>query len=1355
MADVAVISVDIERTKAISGSKAIKRELETLRKSVRGLSSDLTKLNKALGRSGSGLGKKAKEAQTEIGKLKQKITSVDRAAKKGKNSIQKFTGRMTELSKSTQLALGPLSGIAARITALSSLVKGSNLIMVGFIVTMVALGAAFFKGTKLLIAFEDAMRDVAKNTGRTGKALTILSTEIRRLAPQFGIAAEELAGIASVAAQLGIKGNKDLLTFTKTIAQLTRATNLTGREGALNLARLLNVTNEGIKRLPVLASVIADLGANSAALETEILAAGTAVARVTAIFGISSTDAIALGTAMASLGVKAEAGATAIGRVFAQIQETLGETGRRAKNLEILFGLPISKIKKLFEEDALKALQLFILGLKRVDDAGVSATSVLKDFGLASVRESKTILALANNIQKLFDTIDRKTREEKTPDALTKQFTIRQASLQRRLDQFVETMKELGRVLGSLIFPILSDFIDNLTIGTARFTAAIQGLKVSVKDVMAVLRVIGSSPLFAPFLAGTDLLSASNRRFGIASAPTVGPSVGPLLPGQAPGIGPAIGPLLPGQIRPEAFKKLADESNKVGRAFLEAAGASDLFTEGLANAGEGANRLVTGPLEKFLIKIGELRVKLAELASGNISDPLLAGDRIRAARLLKGVETVADTEKAIAAVNDLANAFGIVVIKGENAEDTLTRVFTVVREGEKAAKLMQQRFDRAFKSIITGFERALFQMFRGTKNRNIIGEFVDFIKDAFANLFAQLIAASVTQSFLAPIFANLATNFLGADPNRVEKAIQNVTGNADFTVAQTATGGGGLAGAASAFGDVVDELGALLGVGTRGLDPEGNEIIIGGLTKKAQDTFGKVFEGAAIGSLLFGAKSLPALIGAGIGAALGEKVGKALAGTFGKLGKNLGDVLGQKFGDSLGKFFGKIAGPLGEILGSAIGAKLGNLIAKKPKASVFLGASGGQAIVADIVKGRKNSSPVEEVTAIGQIIVDTFNSIAEALGTSISDAIDLRFKIKLGKESPFRVTIAGVTKFFTSQVEAIGDAIKRGILEGNIFKDVPQAVLTVLRRTAAITPQDILKEVEFAIDFSKGFGVFDAILTDLAKQLKALDDKFRIAADRAQQLGLSVRAVDLAKDINFQGLKLDFNKDIRLLLLDIINPVEAELLRQAEIGQQRLDDAALIGADIAAIEKLNMLERQKIVERFGAETTNILEQFLVDITATPQSRLPLATSLANAQSRFSMLRGQFLAGDVGLSTDLINASRDLLELTGRREATGPGFFSTQTLVEDTIRAALEIQNASINEIDLLTDLNFAIESGNQQRDEMIDLLRQLVEGPGDDTTPFIGLPGGRVGTSGTGGGGSGVATFEGGGSISPRFNRER
>ena len=81
-----------------------------------------------------------------------------------------------------------------------------------------------------------------------------------------------------------------------------------------------------------------------------------------------------------------------------------------------------------------------------------------------------------------------------------------------------------------------------------------------------------------------------------------------------------------------------------------------------------------------------------------------------------------------------------------------------------------------------------------------------------------------------------------------------------------------------------------------------------------------------------------------------------------------------------------------------------------------------------------------------------------------------------------------------------------------------------------------------------------------------------------------------------------------------------------------------------------------------------------------------------------------------------------MELTGRREATGPGFFSTQTLIEDTIRAALEIQSASVSEIDLLTDLNFAIETGNQQRDEMIDLLRQLVEGPSESTSPFIGSP---------------------------------
>ena len=1351
MADVAVISVDIERTKAISGSKAIKREIETLRKSVRGLSGDLTKLNKALGRGARGLAKTTKESASEIARLKKKIAELDGTAKKGKNTIQKFTGRMTELSKSTQLALGPLSGVAARITALSSLVKASNLIMVGFIVTIVALSAAFFKGTKLLIAFEDAMRDVAKNTGRTGKVLDQLSMKLRQLSVRFGVPAEELAEIASVAAQLGIKGNKDLLTFTKTLAMLTRATNITGRQGALNLARLLKLTGESIEQLPIVSSVLADLGANSAALETEILNAGLAMARVTSLFKLSSVDAITLATALANLGLKPEAAATGILRVMAQIQETLGTTGRKAKNLEIIFGRSLKSIKKLFEKDALEALIVFTFGLKKLSDRGFAATKVLEDFGLASVRESKVFLSLIQDIEGFIDIKARAGREEATPEALQTQFGIRQGSLQRQIDVFKRSLEELGRTLGESVFPELEKLIGLLTSGIQNLTNLMRFLRRTPLEIqpdpLGALERQGGGPLFQD--PGFPLPRAK---------PDISGGFGDRFKAAITGNLPIIGGLINASRVAEASalqKKLDDDA---AIAFEQLAADQKAFTSNLKKT-EQALRVVSDDVEKFrkdnakagqgdpipkdladfTDKLVELRIRLQQLRQGTAGDPLLARDRIQAERLVK---ILGNAESTIALGKDeaikLAEAFGISVKETDDLRGIMTNVVTFIREGEKAAKLMQDRFDRAFKSIVSGFERALFQMFRGTKNRNIVGEFVDFIKDAFANLFAQLITAQITQSFLAPIFANIATNFLGASPGRVEKAVQNVTGNTNFTLGDRTATGGGLAGIGSALGEVVDELGLLLGVGTRGLGQEGNEIIIGGLTKKAQNTFGKVFEGAAIGSLLFGAKSLPGLLGAGIGGAIGEKIGKAVSGTFGKLGKKLGDVLGEKFGDSLGKLFGKIAGPLGEILGSFIGAKLGSLISKKPKASVFIGASGGQAIVSDIVKGRKASSPVEEVAAIGQVISDTFNSIAEQLGTSISDAINIKFKIKLGKDFPFRVTIAGVTRFFESQVEAIGDAIKRGILTGNVFKDVPQAVLTVLKRTAAITPQDILKEVEFAIDFSKGFGVFDAILTDLAKQLKNLDNKFRIAADRAQQLGLSVKAVDLAKDINLQGLKLDFNRDIRLLLLDIINPVEAELLRQAEIGKQRLADATLIGADIAAIEKLNMLERQKIVETFATETTNALQQFLTDITATPQSRLPLATSLANAQARFSLLRGQFLAGDTTLSTDLINASRDLLELTGRREATGPGFFSTQTLIEDTIRAALEIQSASVSEIDLLTDLNFAIETGNQQRDEMIDLLQQLVEGPGDTGTPGIGLPGFRDGIGGFGGSGTGT-----------------
>ena len=76
-------------------------------------------------------------------------------------------------------------------------------------------------------------------------------------------AASDIANIASLAGQLGI-GIDDIEGFTEAMLGLGTATNLTGEEASTMLAQFQNITGFEADKIKNIASVIVDLGNNSA-----------------------------------------------------------------------------------------------------------------------------------------------------------------------------------------------------------------------------------------------------------------------------------------------------------------------------------------------------------------------------------------------------------------------------------------------------------------------------------------------------------------------------------------------------------------------------------------------------------------------------------------------------------------------------------------------------------------------------------------------------------------------------------------------------------------------------------------------------------------------------------------------------------------------------------------------------------------------------------------------------------------------------------------------------------------------------------------------------------------------------------
>jgi len=247
------------------------------------------------------------------------------------SDLGKANSRMGDLgSKSTGLG-GKLTNLGGKVLSLgATLAKVAVTGVAAFGAAVAGIGTA---SLKTAISFESAMAGVTKTTdgltdseGKLNEAGEELAQGFRDLAKEIPVPVEELLAIGELGGQLGV-AKADLLDFTATIAAMGVSTNLSTDEAASGLARMANimgtVKEEGSAAFSLLGSTIVDLGNNFATTESEVLNFGLRIAGAGEIAGLTEADVLAIGAAMSSVGVQAEAGGTAVQKVLISMNEAV------------------------------------------------------------------------------------------------------------------------------------------------------------------------------------------------------------------------------------------------------------------------------------------------------------------------------------------------------------------------------------------------------------------------------------------------------------------------------------------------------------------------------------------------------------------------------------------------------------------------------------------------------------------------------------------------------------------------------------------------------------------------------------------------------------------------------------------------------------------------------------------------------------------------------------------------------------------------------------------------------------------------------------------------------------------------
>ena len=369
----------------------------------------------------------------------------------GERSIKKIDRASDKASR----GLGTLSDRASALRRHMRLLGGA--------VAAAAVGRGLQQMVKLYADFETGLIGVGKTADLSGAELESLGKDIDELSKRMPVATDELLAIAQSAGQLGVKGSDNILKFTETVAKLGTATDLSGDQAAMALARILNVTGEALGTVDVLGSVIVALGNNFAATESQIAEMATEVARGAAIFGVSSAQASALAAALAAVGVKSEVAGTSIGRILRMMDAAIRSGGEHLAILTQITGRAAEEFKELFQRDAMATFALFIEGLKRIGAAGGSVADAMAALGLADQRLLKTIPVLANRADLLAQALEIANRETENATALNEEAARAFESLNNQTELMWNNIKSLARAIGADLAPGVTVAVQGLS----------------------------------------------------------------------------------------------------------------------------------------------------------------------------------------------------------------------------------------------------------------------------------------------------------------------------------------------------------------------------------------------------------------------------------------------------------------------------------------------------------------------------------------------------------------------------------------------------------------------------------------------------------------------------------------------------------------------------------------------------------------------------------------------------------------------------------------------------------------------------------------------------------------------------
>ncbi len=390
-------------------------------------------------------------------------------------------------------------------------------------VPMVAMGTY---AAKAAIGFDTALANVRKTADMTEEQLQKLGDSALDLSTKQPVTAETILNIEALGAQLGVANDK-LESFATVVSGLDIATNMDFETAGKEMAQFANITQMSQDKFQNYGSTIVDLGNHLATTEKDISAMALRLAGAGTAAKFSQADILGMSGAMSSLGIRAEAGGSAMTRIIQDISKNVANGSSVVGEYARVAGISAEEFANKWKTKPMEAIELLVEGLKRTSDSGEDMNVTLEKLGIKNIRNSDTMLRLANAGDLLRESVDRANTAWEQNSALQNEVDQRNESLASRLQVLKNKVDEIaitvGRPLVDAVIDALNacqpliDGVANLADGFANMDEAGQRTVLAFAGIVAaagpVLSVTGR--LLKGFSAPVDAIGKFIQTVGV------------------------------------------------------------------------------------------------------------------------------------------------------------------------------------------------------------------------------------------------------------------------------------------------------------------------------------------------------------------------------------------------------------------------------------------------------------------------------------------------------------------------------------------------------------------------------------------------------------------------------------------------------------------------------------------------------------------------------------------------------------------------------------------------------------------------------------------------------------------------